>query len=69
MTFEEFERLALEPPRREETTVFEVTEYDWNMPRYDTETAYPKLDISSFRVGFGRSLEEAEELMCQAMDD
>ncbi|MDE5585755.1 MAG: hypothetical protein K2I92_05350 [Muribaculaceae bacterium] len=68
MTFEEFERLALEPPRRDEETVFEVTEYDWHIPRQDNETEYPKLDISSFRVGFGRTLEEAEELMRQAIE-
>ena len=68
MTFDEFESMALEPPRRDEETVFEVTEYDWDIPRNDNETEYPKLDISSFRVGFGRTLEEAEKLMNQAME-
>ena len=38
MTFDEFESMALEPPRRDEETVFEVTEYDWDIPRNDNET-------------------------------
>ena len=28
MTFEEFEELALDPPKRDEETIFEVIEYD-----------------------------------------
>lgn len=68
MTFEEFKKKAHKPPRRDEPTIFEVTEYDWYPAHNEDENLYPKLNISSSRVGFGRTLEEAEGLMRQAIE-
>lgn len=68
MTFEEFKKLAQGPPRRYEPTIFEVTEYDWYPAHCEDENQYPKFDVSSARVGFGRTLEEAEGLMRQAVE-
>ncbi len=68
MDFEKFKELALNPPRREEETIFEVTEYDVDSLPEHRRQPYPKFDVSESRVGFARSLQEAETLIRKAID-
>lgn len=68
MTFEEFRELALNPPRRERETVFEVIEYEVRDLAGRRRSHYPKFDVRHFCVGFGKSLEEAEAVMRKAID-
>lgn len=71
MTFEEFKALALNPPQREEETIFEVVEYAVNEDLYQTKkkSKYPKFDLSHHTVGFCHSLDDAEVLIKDAIED
>ncbi len=63
MTIEEFKHLALNPPMREEDTIFELWEYDVAPLPERRRNHYPKFDVRERRVGFGRTLDEAERLI------
>lgn len=67
MTFEEFESLALNPPHREEETIFEVIEYDISPLPERIRCHYPRFDVFNIRIGFAHSLEKAEALMQNAI--
>ena len=68
MTFEEYKVLALNPPRRNEGTIFEIIEYDVkNLPERK-RSYYPKFDARHYRVGLSHTLPEAESLMCEAIE-
>ncbi len=67
MTFAEFESLALNPPRREEETIFEVIEYDISTLPERKRCHYPRFDVDNIRIGFAHSLQEAEALMHDAI--
>lgn len=71
MTFEEFRALALNPPQRDEETIFEVVEYTINENYYlsDKKPKYPKFDLSHYTVGFCLSLEEAEALILDGIEN
>lgn len=71
MTFEEFKALALNPPKREEETIFEVVEYTVNEHLYQTKkkSKYPKFDLCHYTVGFCHTLEDAESLIKDALED
>lgn len=68
MTFEEFRKLAENPPRLKEETIFEVIEYDVSPLPERKRSHYPRFYVTNMRVGFGRSLQEAESLMAYAVD-
>lgn len=68
VTFEEFKELALNPPRRNEETLFEVIEYDVKDLPERKRRHYPKFDVRNYRVGIAHSLSEAEVLMHKAIE-
>lgn len=68
VTFEEFKELALNPPRRNEETLFEVIEYDVKDLPERKRSHYPKFDVRNYRVGIAHSLSEAEVLMHKAIE-
>lgn len=68
MTYEEFKALALNPPRRDEETMFEVIEYDVKDLPGRKRSHYPKFDVGHYRVGISHSLSEAEVLMHKAIE-
>lgn len=63
MTYEEFKQLALNPPRREEDTIFEVTMIEIDDLPEQRKNYYPKFPVSSTRIGFSNTLSGAEELV------
>ena len=67
MTFEEFREMAINPPRRDIETIFEVIEYDVRDLPGRRRRHYPKFDVRHFCVGFGRTVEEAEAIMLKAI--
>lgn len=67
MKFEEFKQLALNPPVRDEKTIFEVIEYEVEDLEEEVLDHYPKFRVSDCRVGFGMTLSEAESVMRQAI--
>lgn len=68
MTFEEFKELAMNPPRRNEGTIFEVIEYDvCDLPERK-RSHYPTFDVRHCRVGICHTLPEAESLMHKAIE-
>lgn len=67
MTYEEFKALALNPPRRDEETIFEVIEYDVKDLPGRKRNHYPKFDVRHYRVGICHTLPEAEALMYEAI--
>lgn len=69
MTFEEFKELALNPPRRDEDTIFEVIEYDINDLPGKRRNHYPKFDVRHFRVGFCHTLDRAEAMIHNAIEE
>lgn len=68
MTFEEFKELAMNPPRRDEETIFEVIEYDVKDLPERKRSHYPKFDVRHYRVGISHTLSEAEVLMHKAIE-
>lgn len=67
MNYEEFKALALNPPRRDEETIFEVIEYDVKDLPGRKRSHYPKFDVRHYRVGICHTLPEAEALMHEAI--
>ncbi len=67
MTFEEFESMALNPPRREEETIFEVIEYNICPLPERKRSHYPRYGVYNSRIGFAHSLNEAETMMQNAI--
>ena len=67
MTFEEFKEIAINPPRRDVDTIFQVIEYDVRDLPGRRRRHYPKFDVRHFCVGFGRTVEEAEAIMLKAI--
>ncbi len=68
MTFEEFESMALNPPRREEETIFEVIEYGICPLPDKKRCRYPRFDVYNSRIGFAHTLQDAEALMHNAIE-
>lgn len=68
VTFEEFKELALNPPRRNEETLFEVIEYDIKDLPERKRSHYPKFDVRHYRVGISHTLPEAEVLIHKAIE-
>ncbi len=68
MTFEEFESLALNPPHRDEETIFEVIEYDINPLPERKRCHYPRFDVYKSRSCFAHTLQDAEALMQKAIE-
>lgn len=68
MTFEEFRELALNPPKRDVETIFEVNEYDVKDLPERKRSHYPKFDVRHYRVGISHTLSEAEMLMHKAIE-
>lgn len=68
MTFEEFEELVLNPPGRDEETIFEVIEYDVKDLPERKRSHYPKFDVMHYRVGISHTLLEAEVLIRKAIE-
>lgn len=67
MKFEEFKGMALNPPIRNEKTIFELIEYDVeNLPE-DVSDRYPTFRLDHFRVGFGMTISEVESVMKQVI--
>lgn len=64
MTFEEFKNLALNPPKREEETIFEVVGYtvDENQGRKPGQL-YPKFHLEKYLIGFSHRIAESEKLI------
>lgn len=67
MTFEEFREMALNPPKRDMETIFEVIEYDVKDLPGRRRSHYPKFDVRHFCVGYGKTLMEAENIMKKAI--
>lgn len=67
MTYEEFKQLALNPPRREGATIFEVSMIEIGELPEHRRNYYPKFPVSSTRIGFGSTLSGAEELVRKAV--
>ncbi|MCM1139188.1 MAG: hypothetical protein NC453_11520 [Muribaculum sp.] len=68
MTYEEFEQLALNPPRPDGETVFVVTEIDMCDLPERRKRHYPKFKVFRHIIGYGKTLEDAEELMRKAIE-
>lgn len=69
MTFEEFRYIAMNPPKRDIETIFEIIEYDVRDLPEHRRNHYPKFGVYHFRVGFGRTLTEAETIIKDAVDE
>lgn len=69
MTYEEFEALALNPPRRDEETIFQVVEYTVNGNLGRRKSLYPKFDLRHKTIGFCHSVVDAEKLIADAIKD
>lgn len=68
MTYEEFEQLALNPPRPDGETVFVVTEIDMCELPERRKHHYPKFEVFRHVIGYSKSLEGAEALMHRAVN-
>lgn len=68
MIYEEFKALALNQPRRDEETIFEVIEYDVKDLPGRKRNHYPKFNVRHYRVGICHTLPEAETLMHKAIE-
>ena len=67
MIYEEFREMALNPPRRDVETIFQVIEYDVRDLPVHRRCHYPKFDVRHFCVGYGKTLIEAENIMKEAI--
>lgn len=63
MTFEEFRALALNPPRREEKSIFEVTMYEVKDLPERRRNHYPSFEVECSRIGFSHTIGDAERLI------
>lgn len=68
ITFEEFRELATNPPRRDEETVFEMTEYDVGPLPEHRRNHYPKFSVRESRKAFARTVAEGEMLIKDAIN-
>lgn len=68
MTFEEFKKLAANPPKREEDTIFELIQYDVKPLPERRRNHYPKFDVWESRIGYAKNLEAAETLIKNAIE-
>lgn len=69
MTYEDFKQSALNPPRRDEKTIFEVTMLRiGDLPEH-RRNHYPNFSVISVRIGFSPSLSGAEELIRTTVSD
>ncbi len=69
MTYKEFKSLALNPPRRDEETIFQVIGYTVNQNLGRRKSLYPEFDLRHRTVGFCHSVAEAEKLIADAIAD
>lgn len=67
MSFEEFKELALNPPRLDEETIFQVMEYTVNSYPGCNESPYPKFSLSHRLIGLSHSISKAERLIEEAI--
>lgn len=67
MTFEEFRDMAINLPRRDVDTIFQVIEYDVKDLPGRRRCRYPKFGVRHFCVGYGKTLMEAENIMKEAI--
>lgn len=67
MTFEEFEKLAMNPPKADGETVFVVTEVDMGYLPDHRKNRYPRFKVYRRVIGYCDTLEAAESLMRQAI--
>lgn len=67
MTYEDFKLLALNPPRRDEETVFEVTMLEIAPLPDHRRNHYPKFPVTVRRIGFSLSLSGSEKLIRTAV--
>lgn len=63
MTYEDFKELALNPPRRNEDTVFEVTMRKIVPLPENRRNHYPKFPVTDRCIGFSSTLSGAERLV------
>ena len=68
MTFEEFRALALNPPRREEKTVFDVTMYEVKDLPEGRRNHYPSFEVECLRIGFSHTIEDAEQFIVETIN-
>lgn len=69
MTYEDFKQSALNPPHRDENTIFEVTMLRiGDLPEH-RRNYYPNFSVRSVRIGFSPSLYGAEVLINTAVSD
>lgn len=69
MTYEQFKNLALNPPRRDEATIFEVTMIEIGTLPDHRRNHYSKFDVTSQRIGYSNTLSGAEKLVKKAIAD
>lgn len=67
MTYDEFKNLALNPPQRDEDTIFEVTMIEIDALPEHRRNHYPKFGVTSLRIGFSGTLSGAEKLIKMAI--
>ena len=59
--------MAINAPRRDVETIFQVIEYDVRDLPVHRRCHYPKFDVRHFCVGYGKTLIEAENIMKEAI--
>lgn len=67
MTFEEFKALALNPPRRKEESIFEVTMYEVKDLPERRRNHYPSFEVECSRIGFTHTIEDAEQFIAETI--
>lgn len=69
MTFEEFKELALNPPKRNDETIFEVEGFtiDENQGRKPGQL-YPKFYLEKHLIGFSHTIDDSEKLIFDFID-
>ena len=70
MTFEEFKELALNPPKRNDETIFEVEGFtvDEKQGR-KTGLLYPKFHLEKHLIGFSHTIDSSEKLIIDFIDN
>ena len=63
MNFEEFKALALNPPQRNEETIFEVTMYEVRDLPERRRNHYPSFEVECSRIGFAHTIKDADRLI------
>ena len=69
MTFEEFKELALNPPKKNDETIFEVEGFtiDENQGRKPGQL-YPKFHLEKYLIGFSHTIDDSEKLIFDFID-